>query len=326
MSDKKNKAKNGKNELSQPHDLTFKKLFGEREIAKDVIEKNLPKEVIDQLDMDSLERLDGSFISEELKETFSDILYGVRINNRDAYISLLFEHKSWSDKFAVFQVAGYILDIWKRLIKDGKKELPVVIPIVVYHGKGGWNYRTDIREMIPDFDILPDYLKQMLPAIKHEFVNITAHTEEDIQEYEPVTRMVIRSFKYIFWDKDDLIEALLISLDEVESILTEEELNRYLDTLLIYYSAVNKNLTEEDIIAKIQELGGKGEKIMTILQEREQRGIEEGIELGIQQGVEEGIKTTAKNMIVDGETVEKIMRYTGLNKEEIEEVKREMLN
>ena len=158
----------------------------------------------------------------------------------------------------------------------------------MYHGKGGWNYKTDIKEMIPDFDILPDYLKQMLPAIKHEFVNITAHTEEDIQEYEPVTRMVIRSFKYISWDKEDLIEALLISLEEVESILTEEELNRYLDTLLIYYSAVNKNLTEEDIIAKIQELGGKGEKIMTILQEREQKGIEEGIELGMEKGRQEG--------------------------------------
>lgn len=322
LSDKKNKTKNSKNELSQPHDITFKKLFGEREIAKDVIEKNLPKEVIDQLDMDSLERLDGSFISEELKETFSDILYGVRINNRDAYISLLWEHKSWSDKFAVFQVAGYILDIWKRLVKDGKNELPVVIPIVVYHGKGKWSYKTNIKEMIPDFDTLPEYLKQMLPAIKHEFVNITAHTEEDIKEYEPVTRMVIRSFKYIFLGKEELIEALLISLDEVESLLTEEELNRYLDTLLIYYSAVNKNLTEEDIIAKIQELGGKGEKIVTILQEREQRGIEEGIELGVQKGA----RKTTKNMLLDGEAIEKIMRYTGLNEEEIEEVKREMLN
>lgn len=322
MSKKKSNPKNSKNELSQPHDITFKKLFGEREIAKDVIEKNLPKEVIDQLDMNTLERLDGSFISEELKETFSDILYGVRINNRDAYIALLWEHKSWADKFAVFQVAGYILDIWKRIVKDGKDELPVVIPIIVYHGKSGWNYKTDMREMIPDFDILPEYLKQMLPIIKHEFINITAHTEEDIKEYEPVTRMIMRSFKYIYWNEDDLIESLLISLDEVELILSEEELNRYLDTLLIYYSAANKNLTEENIIAKIEKLGGKGEKIMTILQEREQRGIEIGIEKGIQQGKIEMIK----DLISAGAEIELIVKTSRLSREEVEEIKREMIN
>ncbi len=327
---KKSSPKSSKNELSQPHDVTFKKLFGETEIAKNVIEKNLPQEVLEQLDMDSLERIDGSFVNKELKETFSDLLYRVRINNRDAYIALLWEHKSYADKFAVFQVAGYILDIWRKVIKDGKDELPVVIPIVVYHGKSGWNYKTDIKEMIPDFEILPEYLKQMLPIIKHEFINITSHTEEDIQEYEPVTRMVIRSFKYIFRDQDELIKAFLISLEEVQLLLTEEELNYYLDTLLIYYSAANKNLTEEVIMAKIQELGGKGEKIMTILQEREQRGIEEGIELGMQKGmekgIEEGLKITAKTMIVEGEPTDRIMKYTRLTEEEIEKIKKEMIN
>lgn len=334
MSNNKDKSKsnkkNNKNELSQPHDVTFKKLFGEIDIAKDVMEHNLPKEVLDQLDMDSMKKLNGSFISEKLKETYSDILYGVKINNRDAYISILWEHKSYLDKFSVFQVAGYILDIWRRMTEEGKKELPVVIPIVVYHGKGSWNYKTDIRELIPDFDVLPEYLKQMLPAISHEFVNITAHTEEEIKKYEPVTRMVIRAFKYIHASKDELLEGFVMSIDEIEEELDSEELIFYIDIMLIYFSAANKNLTEEEIRAKIQELGGKGEQIMTILQEREQKGIEEGIVLGRQEGrqegIEEGLKTAAKSMIVEGEDMDRIMKYTRLTKEEIEEIKREMVN
>ncbi len=47
------------NQLAQPHDATFKKLFGEIDIARDVIEKNLSKEVLDLLDMNSLKKLDG---------------------------------------------------------------------------------------------------------------------------------------------------------------------------------------------------------------------------------------------------------------------------
>jgi predicted transposase/invertase (TIGR01784 family) len=332
LDNKKDKSK--KNELSQPHDATFKKLFGEREIAKDVIEKNLPKEVLDELDMESLERLDGSFINEKLKETFSDIIYGVKLNNRDAYIALLMEHKSYTDKLAIFQVAGYILDVWRKTIEDGKKELPVVIPLLVYHGKARWNYKKDIREMIPGFNTLPEYLQQMLPVLRHDFINITEHNEEDIKEYKPVTRMVLRSFKYIFEDKDKLIEAFVISIDEIESEVTEEELNKYVDIFLIYYSAVNKNLTEEDIIQKIQELGKKESIIMTILQEREEKGMQKGIELGreqgMEQGMEQGIKQgmieMAKNFIRDGVEIEIVIRASKLSRKEIEEIKKEILN
>ena len=137
MNNKKDDAKEKKqsNQLAQPHDATFKKLFGEIEIAKDVIEKNLPKEVLDQLDMDTLKKLDGSFINEKLEETFSDILYGVEIDGKDAYVSLLFEHKSYIDKQGIFQVAGYVIDAWRKMVEENKKELPIIIPIIVYQGR-----------------------------------------------------------------------------------------------------------------------------------------------------------------------------------------------
>ena len=65
---------------------------------------------------------------------------------------------------------------------------------------------------------------------------------------------------------------------------------------------------------------------MTILQEREQRGVKEGIQQGRQEGVEEGLKTAAKSMIVEGESIDRIMKYTRLTKSEIEEIKKEMIN
>lgn len=87
---------------------------------------------------------------------------------------------------------------------------------------------------------------------------------------------------------------------------------------MLYYSAVNKNLTEKDIINKIQELEGKGEKIMTILQEREQKGIQ----IGIKQGMIE----MAKNLIRDGVEIELIIKASKLSREEIEEIRKEVLN
>jgi len=44
---------------------------------------------------------------------------------------------------------------------------------------------------------------------------------------------------------------------------------------------------------------------------------EEGVAEGIEQGIEQGIERTAKEMKKDGVSIEKIMQYTGLSKDEI---------
>ena len=47
----------------------------------------------------------------------------------------------------------------------------------------------------------------------------------------------------------------------------------------------------------------------------------EGMEQGIVKGIEKGMEKVAKQMLSDGEEIAKIMRYTGLSKENIERLK-----
>ena len=49
----------------------------------------------------------------------------------------------------------------------------------------------------------------------------------------------------------------------------------------------------------------------------------EGMEKGKEEGKEERSIEIAKNMLQDGESIDKIIRYTGLTKEEIEKLKNE---
>ncbi len=56
--------------------------------------------------------------------------------------------------------------------------MPIVIPIVIYHGQEKWNLETDIRKLIPDFETLPQYIKELLPVMKYVLINISDHTEE----------------------------------------------------------------------------------------------------------------------------------------------------
>src|SRR5699024_7300259 len=124
------------NEIANKHDTTFKEVFSQKRIAKDFIENNIPKEALDIMDMQTLELQKDTFINKELEENFSDIIYRVKINNRDAYICFLLEHKSYKDKMAIFQVNKYILESWMTIVrKENKDELPIIIPMVIYHEK-----------------------------------------------------------------------------------------------------------------------------------------------------------------------------------------------
>lgn len=53
-----------------------------------------------------------------------------------------------------------------------------------------------------------------------------------------------------------------------------------------------------------------------------QQGIQQGIQQGVQQGKEEGLKQAtlaiAKKLMADGESPEKIQKYTGLSREDID--------
>ena len=90
-----------------------------------------------------IDRLDAekdSFIDENLNETFSDLLFGVNINNRRSYIYFLFEHKSYRSKNITFQLLKYMVEIWDSKNKNADSDwLPIIIPLVIYHGKERWN-------------------------------------------------------------------------------------------------------------------------------------------------------------------------------------------
>ena len=53
------------------------------------------------------------------------------------------------------------------------------------------------------------------------------------------------------------------------------------------------------------------------------KGMEEGREEGMAQGIEKGIEKVAVEMLKDNEPIEKIMKFTGLSKREIEALKKE---
>ncbi len=103
------------------------------------MENYLPGPVIDLVRLDTLEICKDSFVDKDLKDFYSDMLYKVRIGNSQGFVYFLFEHKSYLDSLIHIQLFEYMAKIWRLGLKQSKnKKLPIVIPLVLYHGKGKW--------------------------------------------------------------------------------------------------------------------------------------------------------------------------------------------
>src|SRR5699024_804059 len=116
---------------------------------------------------------------------------------REAYICFLLEHKSYKDRLTIFQISKYIIESWMAMVqKENKKELPLIIPMLVYHGKEKWNLKTDLRDMIPGFNDFPKYFRERAPVFKYDLFNVAEYDESDFDKFMGLTAMMLRAFKH----------------------------------------------------------------------------------------------------------------------------------
>ncbi|MBF0508240.1 MAG: Rpn family recombination-promoting nuclease/putative transposase [Deltaproteobacteria bacterium] len=111
-------------------------MFSGKEEARDFLLNHLPESVVGLLDLDSLEPGKDTFVDQELRESLSDLIYQVYTKaDSQAYVYVLFEHKSHPEPLIALHFLRYMVRIWEHQVKQGVgRYLPPIIPLVVYHG------------------------------------------------------------------------------------------------------------------------------------------------------------------------------------------------
>ena len=153
-------------ELHNPHNAFFNATFEDPRLAGIFFHENLPNRIAQHLDYSQPEKIDGSFIDEDLTGSQCDALFRVRTKTgKPVYMYVLLEHKSTPDPGLPLQLATYTARIWKRHVKvngpASHSALPPIIPMVLYTGQRHWNVPGGLRDMIegePDLCILPGEL------------------------------------------------------------------------------------------------------------------------------------------------------------------------
>ncbi len=267
--------------IQNPHDKFFKETFGKSEVAKDFLNNYLPQEIREIVNIDTLEPQKDSFVNEELQEGFSDMLFKSSINNYEGYIYFLFEHKSYSSKDAAFQLLKYIIKIWEAKIKkESANELPIIIPILIYHGKYNWNSKLRLGEMIAGYGLLSDQIKKYIPDYEYLLFNISRYSDEEIKGQAQL-RIVLTIFRDIFTkDANEFHESMIRAIEYLSELDDKQTGIEYFETMMRYIFNVRSDLTERDVeklIAKIENNYPEGSEVLMTLAER---FVEKGIEKG----------------------------------------------
>ena len=273
--------------IKNPHDTLFKRTLRDKEVARDFLKNYLPENILDEVDLTDINIAKDSFVDKELKESFSDILYNVSINDRDGYIYLLFEHKSYLDKMTPVQLLSYITDIWELHENQSTEDkLPPIIPILIYHGKKRWSFGDQLSELIGDS---PESIVDYIPDYRYLVYDFSEYSDSEIKG-EIKLRIFLKLISHIF--DDDFENGLRKVLPLMNKLQEKSTGMEYIETVVKYILNTGEEMSLQELNKKVKDISSEGsEFIMTIAEKL----IEEGKREGRREAMEDMVIKLLKN-------------------------------
>jgi predicted transposase/invertase (TIGR01784 family) len=277
---------------STPHDSLFKHTFSQPQHAIELFRSVLPPAVVPHIDFDTLQVEPASFIDDELRARFSDLLFGVHLAGQPAYLYLLFEHQSKPERFMCRRLLRYVLDTWDHHFKNHyeARYLPVVIPIVLHHGEKGWTEPVSLRDLYDAPAEMLDALRPFLPELTFLLDDLAPRDDAVLRAraLSAVVLMTLWAFKHVRHDRDVLPELLQI-LDLIVAMVDAPSGLAALNVLVRYIIEV-AGTPVRDIKVILDQLRRPevSEIVMTAAEQLREEGRKEGRKEGHKEGHKEG--------------------------------------
>ena len=156
------------------HDAAYKSLFSRSRTVADTLRLKA-RDLVADLDLDTLERVPASFVSDTLAQRHVDMLWRVRTRRREwLYVIVLIEFQSTVDRRMPLRMLDYTVRALMALDDDELGpggSLPAVLPIVIHSGDRRWNAALDVRGM---FASVPERFLGFLPQHRYLLIDLQA--------------------------------------------------------------------------------------------------------------------------------------------------------
>jgi predicted transposase/invertase (TIGR01784 family) len=294
-------------------DQGYKLLFSHPEMIRDLLIGFVREDWVQELDFNTLEKLNSSFVTDSLKQRHDDLIWRLRFKGRWLYVYLVLEFQSTVDPDMAVRVMAYIGLLYQDLIRTkqitDKGKLPPVLPIVLYNGEPRWHAATDVFQLI---DHIPGSLAQYSPRLKYLLIDEGAY---DDTELESLKNLVSALFRLEKTPVKEISLELFVRL--IEWMKDSPELQRAFTVFIGRIYSKNKADVEKRFLE-----ARNAKEVTNMLSKNVERWIEEwkaeGEAKGEAKGKAEGIRNVAKNMLLKGMPIDQIAEITGLLETEIQ--------
>jgi predicted transposase/invertase (TIGR01784 family) len=258
----------GKPAVDKPHDKFFREVFSLQDNVRDLLVATLPESIVGLLDLRRIVVENTSMIDSTYSERLSDLLVRASLRGSLALIYILVEHKSYADRWSVFQLLKYMVRIWERerTKKETAKTLPTIIPVLVYHGNHNWRMPLEFSS----YFITEEEFKPHIPVFRPIMIDLQAMEDHEIRGSR-IIQAVLKTMKY---SRKNLRVHLVEILHSVFVSPLDNKHRAFLESLLGYIIRGSKDVREQDVDQAILEVGSweVREVCMTVAEQLLARG------------------------------------------------------
>jgi hypothetical protein len=138
-------------------------------MVADLLRDFIREDWVRELDLATLEKVRGSYVTLERRSRESDVVWRVRWgSDHQLYVYLLIELQSTVNALMALRMMVYLgllyQDLNKRRESTRAGKLPPVLPLVLYNGYAPWSAAQDISELIED---VPGGMERYRPRLRY---------------------------------------------------------------------------------------------------------------------------------------------------------------
>lgn len=268
-------------------DTSYKNIFTHPQMIEELLQSFVKEDWVKLIDFSTLEKCNGSYVTDDLRERIDDVIWKVKWNGKDLYLYILLELQSTPDYFMSVRIMTYIGLLYQDLIKSLNlttgASLPFVLPFVLYNGSSKWTSPIKIEDIIQK---QPKELSKFIPKVEYLLLDESSIEDSELDDLKNGIAILLKL------ERSQTLEDIIKASEQTAKYLKDTNQTRLRRAIGIWLrKVILPNITnEKNHLIEIEQL-----EEPTMLAETVKKWPiiwkEEGREEGIEQEKKRGIAT-----------------------------------
>ncbi|SEI49997.1 Rpn family recombination-promoting nuclease/putative transposase [Nitrosomonas eutropha] len=280
------------------HDHGYKLLFSHPEMVADLLRGFVREDWIKYLDFSTLEKINGSYVIDDLRERHDDVIWRIRWRKDQAgetesdwlYIYLLLEFQSTVDWFMAVRIMTYVGLLYQDLIRSESigtdKRLPPILPVVLYNGEPRWQAPVNIANLIMP---VPGGLERYRPQLHYLLLDEGNYSEHELTSLHNLAAALFRlENSHTPEDVQQVLQALITWLQSPEQSNLRRAFSIWIQRVYLRNRMPGIKFDEVQDLQEVHSM--LSERVKEWTKDWKQQGVAEGLQEGLQKGLQEGLQ------------------------------------